>query len=278
MKELHNIDLSNYTTVRIGGIAKTFLIPENTSELLNLIQEKTPKYYIGGGSNLLINDREFELVVNLKEFDSTIINLGNGYYKVGASTKLPVLINIINKDGYGGIEYLCNVPGLVGGAIVMNAGSGKKTSKYISDYVKSVEVITNNRLVVMEKQECHFSHRNSIFRNNSNFIITSVLFEFVPKTKEESNEEKRKKMNYYLEKQDPSYPNFGSVFSQSSHRIMRFAKKLRIGNKVHFSKKTANWIINEGGGYRDAINAIRKVELLHRIFKKKCDREVIVWE
>jgi len=61
---------------------------------------------------------------------------------------------------------------------------------------------------------------------------------------------------------------------------MEIAKKMRLGNKkIHFSAKTANWIINEQQGtYNDAIKAIKRVEFLHKIFHEKCEREVIVWE
>ena len=54
MKCLVNEDLSKYTTVRIGGTAKKMFVPENEDELLKVIEEENPKYFIGGGSNLLI--------------------------------------------------------------------------------------------------------------------------------------------------------------------------------------------------------------------------------
>ena len=86
------------------------------------------------------------------------------------------------------------------------------------------------------------------------------------------------KMEHFRVKQDASFPNFGSVFRQSNYTIMKIVKRLAIGNRVHFSRKTANWIINEGGNYSDAIKAVKKVELLHRLLRKRIVREVIVWE
>ena len=279
MLEFKDEDLSKQTTVKIGGTAKRFLIPESTEELLNIINNEHPKYFISGGSNLLINNRTFDLVISLKSFATSVCAQSDGVYKVGASTRLQKLIKQINNDGFGGIEYLYNVPGLVGGAVAMNAGTGRKQGKAISDYIVSLEVIKDGKLITMTPGECGFSYRDSFFKSHPDCIITSVLFQFPSVSQEESGRAKEEKMRYYKEKQDPSRPNFGSVFRESNYRIMFIAKKLKIGGSVHFSGKTVNWILNEDhGNYNDAIKAIRKVELIHRILGQKVVREVITWE
>ena len=279
MKILNNEDLSKHTTIRIGGIADKMLVPESTQELIDIINEHNPQYFIGGGSNLLINDRHFDLVVDLKSFNCTIENLGDGKYFVGASVYLTKFIKVINDDGYGGIEYLCNVPGCVGGAIAMNAGTGKAKNQAISDYVHYIEVIRDGKLIKMTRDECDFSYRDSLFKHNTNYIISAAIFQFPVMNQTESEEAKMEKIQYYRKHQDPSAPNFGSVFKLSSPKIMRLVKKCKVGNrKVHFSGKTSNWLLNEyHGSYEDAIKAIKKAELLHKIFGKKCVREVVVW-
>ena len=193
---------------------------------------------------------------------TSIENLGDGKYRVGGSVYLSKLINQINNDGFGGIEYLCNVPGLVGGAAAMNAGTGKIKNRSISDYILSVMVIRDGSLVEMEKTECDFSYRNSIFKKTPGLLITSILFEFPPMSKEETDSAKKQKMDYYRKMQDPSHPNFGSVFCQCTGSIMSIVRLFRIGNRnVHFSGKTRNWILNENNGtYKDAIKAIKTVE------------------
>lgn len=274
-----NEDLSKHTTIKIGGTARRFLIPENRKELIEVINSEHPFYFIGGGSNLLINDRVFDLVVSLKMFDTSICLESDGVYRVGASARLQMLIKRINDDGFGGIEYLCNVPGLVGGAVAMNAGTGKKRNKSISDYIISVEVIKDGKIVTLEREECEFSYRDSFFKRHADAIVASVLFRFPPISLEESSRAKEEKMKYYKEKQDPSYPNFGSVFREANYYILLVVKKLKIGGKVHFSGKTVNWMLNDKHGtYRDAVTAIRKVEILHKLMGQKSVREVITWE
>ena len=277
MKILDNVPLNKLTTVHIGGIAKRFLIPESLDELINAIQNEHPDYFIGGGSNLLISEREFDLVVDLRSFNTEFEHLGNGQFKVGASLRLQSLIGKINQAGYGGIEYLFSVPGLVGGAVAMNAGRGKQHHQSISDHVVSVDVVRNGQVITLSKKKCEFSYRNSVLKNNSDIILSCIL-QFPEMSAEESTARKEERIELCRKKQDTSKPNFGSVFCESNARIMNYAKKHKLGAKVHFSGKTPNWIVNEGGTFEDALTAIKKVELLHKLFFKKCKREVIVWE
>lgn len=279
MKIQKDVSLKEFTSIKIGGIAKIMYIPESIEEMILLSDSITSPYFVGGGSNLLINNRCYDNVIDLRFFSQSIENIGEGKFKVGASVRLQKLINYINQEGYGGIEYLFSVPGLVGGAVVMNAGRGRNHNKCISDYIISVDIIRDKKLMTITKEDCGFEYRSSSFKN-TNDIVVSVLFEFPMMSEEESTAAKKERINLCREKQDNSFPNFGTVFMVANPRIMAFAKKIKIGNKrVHFSKKTSNWLINEGGGtYKDAISAIKKVEFLHKLFGKKCKREVIVWE
>ena len=113
-----NVSLAKYTTFQMGGIAKKMYFPENIEELVKLTTEnkKILHFIIGGGSNLLINDKKtFDEVLCLRNFNQTIEHLQGGKYYIGASVRLQKAIRTINEDGYGGIEYLFSVPGLTGG-------------------------------------------------------------------------------------------------------------------------------------------------------------------
>ncbi len=279
MKIINNEDLSKYTTIRIGGIAKIMYIPESRDELLEVVRTIPSSHVIGGGSNLLINNREFESVISLREFDQNIEDQGRGVFIVGASVRLQKLINTINEKGYGGIEYLYSVPGLVGGAVVMNAGRGRQHQKSISDYLKSVTLIHEGKEVTWEKKDCGFGYRNSIFKNSGD-IILSAQFLFPEMSQEEASKEKQARLDLCKKFQDSSHPNFGSVFLESSGAIMSVVQKLKLGGKkAHFSAKTKNWIINEDHAeFTDVYKAIQKAEKMHRLIGKKCIREVIIWE
>lgn len=276
-----NESLSKYTTIKIGGVAKKMYFPESIDELKYVTTMSCENLVIGGGSNLLIANREFDSVINMQKFDSRIINLGNGKYEVGASVRLQNLIKCINNDGYGGIEYLYSVPGLVGGAIVMNAGSGEMTKFCVGTMIESVKCLYKGKLIELKREQCQFKHRDSIFKGDE-YVVVSAIFHFERVNKCISEKRREERIEFCKATQDSSAPNFGSVFKYSNYRIMRIIQILSLGKKkgVHFSRKSGNWLLNsgDGEGFNDAKRLICFVKVIHKILKKKCEVEVIIWE
>ena len=280
MQVLQDVELKDYTTFKMGGKCRSLYIPESQDELINLAsQQKRPLLLIGGGSNLLINDTKvFDDVVLLREFNDTIQHLGNGEFVVGASVRLQKLIRTINGEGYGGIEYLYSVPALLGGAVYMNAGTGKATNKCISDFLVNVDVLHNGEVKTLLKEECDFSYRHSIFKNGE-YLILSARFRFPYGKREDFEALIRERLEHCKVHQDASKPNFGTVFSNADNRIMRLMAKLdKKSSGVHFSQKTRNWLVNERGTFKQALSRLRRVRLLHKLIAKPCSLEVIIWK
>ena len=279
MEEIRNAGLKQYTTVRMGGTAERMLIPETPEELISVLESEHPACLIGGGSNLLIADHSFPLVVNLRKFDPSLEDLGGGRFRAGASLRLQSLIQGINEKGYGGIEYLYSVPGLVGGALVMNAGRGESYHQSIADYVVSVRIWQRGEVRDLSRAECGFAYRDSLFRREGDCVILSAEFLFPEKSREETEKARKDRLALCRQVQDTSAPNFGTVFCRADPRIMALVKRLRLSGKgVAFSGKTANWILNTGDGSLKEADALMKiVEFMHRIMRKECRREVILW-
>lgn len=280
MKLLENIELKDYTTFRMGGVCKKLYIPQSTDELIELTKKlEKPIKYIGGGSNLLINDEQvFDSAVLLREFDDSVQMTDDGVFIVGASLRIQKLIRFINELGYGGIEYLYSVPALVGGAVLMNAGRGVSENKCISDYIVEVKAWHNGDTIVLKKEECCFSYRNSIFKNGD-YLILSVKFKFAGGTKEQFDAAVKERLEHCKIHQDASKPNFGTVFCKADNRVMRFLAKLdKNSGGVHFSQKTRNWLVNENGTFKQAKKRLNRVKFLHKLIGKECKTEVVVWE
>lgn len=283
MEIRENENLKKYTTVKIGGTASKFYIPETEAELINLVNElKDEKYYIlGGGSNILMDDKKvFSHVIHMLVFNNVFQNLGDGRFYAGASLRLQRFITCINENGYGGIEYLFSVPGSLGGAILMNAGRGRKYNKCISDYIVKVYVLKDGKKISMDKSECGFSYRNSVFKG-SDMIILGAEFEFPEFDKEFLIEERKKRMEFSKTRQDYSGNNFGTVFCKSNPKAMGIVKILHPGykNGICFSKKTSNWILNKGdGNFEQALKVIEKAKKINRLFGTDAELEVIVWD
>lgn len=276
-----NEELKKYTTFKMGGTAVNFYIPEKEEELASIVTSLDDYKILGGGSNLLINDKaNFENVIYMKKINNKIINRGNGEFFFGASVRLQEVIKTINKAGYGGIEYLYSVPGMLGGALYMNAGRGKKFNMQISDYLINVNILKDGQVTEMSKEQCGFNYRESIFQHN-NYIILGATFKFEKMDKAKSEKLKKDRIELCNKVQDKNNFNFGSIFSQCSNRIMKIVSKIsfRKNKGVYFSRKTANWLCNDGNGeFKEAIKLIRRVENIHKIFNKKTKLEVRIWE
>lgn len=282
MQILNNQELKKYTTFKMGGICKKMWFPENERELMELLEALPKPYYLlGGGSNLVINEKKiFENVICMRKYSGDIIDKGNGNFCIGGSVRLQKLIKTINEKGYGGIEYLYSVPGLVGGAIYMNAGRGRGKNKSISDYVVKVVSYSDGKIVERSREECCFGYRESIFQKNDE-VILHVECHFEMNDKDKLKEKREERIKWCQDVQDNSGPNFGTVFCIADGRIMKFFSKISNSKKnIHFSKKTPNWMINTAGKgeYDEVKKLLKEVKFVHKIFRKKCKQEVILWE
>ncbi len=280
MKIYQNCKLDKYTTLGIGGVAKELIEPESVDELISVTNSQD-KYFIGGGSNILISERYFERVISLRRFADYIVDLGNGTFLVGASVRLQKLIDYINDLGYGGIEYLYSVPGLVGGSVKMNAGLSATDGKTISDHIQEVHTVVHGQSKVFMHDECDFKHRHSFFSDNDDYIITEVVMSFAKQAHELSDSYKKERLEFCKKYQDCSGRTAGSVFSQSDSYIMELLRRIRIGKShgVYYSKMTGNWLINDGKGtYNQAIFWINVTKLMHILLLKKSKLEIIIWK
>lgn len=279
-----NVWLSEYTSFRMGGKAGILYIPESREELIEVLISNPSlyTYKIGGGSNLLINDSVmFPQVLCLRECCKELQEREDGCLYVGASIRLQSLIRKMQEKELGGIEYLFSVPGLVGGAICMNAGRGSKFNQSISDFIKTVTVLVDGRIVEYSREECAFAYRRSIFQNMEKCVILGALFQFPEVPKEESEKRIRERLERCKKLQDMSEPNFGTVFCESDPKVLGLVRKLHPGKKTgcRFSAKTGNWMLHgRNGTFEEALKLIQITEIWHKRLKKDCRTEVKIWK
>jgi len=181
--------LKKYTTFKIGGPAKFFVVVKNKAQLFKAVKAavdlKIPFTILGGGSNVLIADKGIDgLVIKLEGGETEI---KGGRIKVFAGNLLGGFVREAVKSGFAGLEFVANIPGTVGGAVFGNAGA---YGHGVGDFVDEVEVIVVDDevgLKILTKEECGFAYRESIFKKNKNWIISEVTFALA---KEAGGEEK----------------------------------------------------------------------------------------
>lgn len=260
-----NVLLSEYSTFRIGGPARYLIEVDNAEDLKKVIQKALELnlqfIVIGGGSNILFSSKGYNgLVIVFKSNNTFSIN--DNLIEVDASVSLNYLINKLNN--YTGLEWAVGIPGTVAGAINGNAGAfGGEMSELIKQ-VKVLEVKDNQIIEKnFSKEDCKFSYRNSIFKNNPNLIIISAILEL----KKDSEENVKQKIKNNLSKRMSKQPkgfSIGSIFKNgedfSAGELIEKAglKGLQIGD-AKISDEHANFIINLGKATSDDVLELIKI-------------------
>lgn len=265
---LENVSLKDYNTYKIGGKTRYLVKPYNIDslkELLIYIKNNTLKYIIiGNGSNIILPDSDYDgVIILLSKLNEIKINENTVNAFCGVS--LTYFVNELVKNNLGGLESLSGIPGTLGGAIVNNAGCYGQT---IGDKLNSVTYLENGEIKTINKEECNFSYRDSIFKKNKNLIVLSAEFKLDYKNKEEMLNIIKENMIKRNTSQPLNYPNAGSVFRNpigySAGKLIEDAglKNYHI-NGAYVSDKHANFIINKDNASSEDI-----IELIEYIQKE----------
>ena len=129
---LENEPLSRHTTIRIGGPARLLIEARDLHSLIEACEAcreaGIPWVALGGGSNLLVSDAGFQgAVISLGDgFSKCTFDEQLGVFSVGAGLRLSQLVRQATERGRTGLEFAVGIPGTVGGAIRMNAGTRRE--------------------------------------------------------------------------------------------------------------------------------------------------------
>ena len=255
------------TSIKIGGLADLFVIPEDLDDLKKVLsfcrKGNLPFFIMGSGSKLLVRDKGFRgVIVKLGESFKSIVSNGN-QVRVGAGVDLATLIDFAAKKSFPGLESLLGIPGTVGGAIARNVSAFGKT---LSEKVLSVKVLDgNDNCLVLSKKDIDFGYRTSTFLHNKDWVIIEVRLELWPGKKEEIILRSRQARERRTLTQPLSFSTAGCIFKNPSSHPAGFLIEeagclgMKVGN-AQVSLQHANFIINKGNATaRDVISLIEKV-------------------
>jgi UDP-N-acetylmuramate dehydrogenase len=273
LKIEENIDLSKYTTFKIGGKARFFIDAKNEEDIIESIKyakENSIDFFIlAGGSNLLVSDKGFDGIVIKISNSKLEINKEEIVADAGVSFFDIVLKSV--ESSLSGLEWAAGIPGTVGGAVVGNAGAfgGEIKDNLLEARIYDVE---KDEVRVLKNDECDFTYRNSFFKNNyKKIILLSAKFLLEKGNKKESKKNIKETIGKRKDNQ-PQYPSAGSFFknpfiddknlTETFERdkgvevrggklpVGWFIERLELKGKsiggAQISKKHANFIINTG--------------------------------
>jgi UDP-N-acetylmuramate dehydrogenase len=268
----YNEPMSRHTSWRVGGPAEAFFIPasiEDLSSFLADLDDATPIFWHGVGSNLLVRDGGLRgVVVSATKMLRQLDRIDHYLVRAGAGLPCTQLARQCIRWGFGPSEFFAGIPGTVGGALAMNAGAhGSETW----DRVESVRTIDRNGEIHQRPPaEYTVGYRSVIGPANEWFIEGTFRFDpdVVP-----SMESMKAMLDRRKNTQPLGLPSCGSVFRNPpgdfSARLIEAAglKGFRNGG-AEGSTKHANFIIN-----RDEASATDIEELIEHVRQTVLDEQ-----
>jgi UDP-N-acetylmuramate dehydrogenase len=259
---LYNEPLAEYTTWRVGGLAKRLYKPASCADLavfLSTLPEDEPLVWLGLGSNSLICDTGFSGTVILTQGCLKDIKLLDAEtVQVEAGVSCATMARFCARNHLAGGEFWAGIPGTMGGALRMNAGChGGETWQYVA----SVETITRRgEYRTRTPKEFEVAYRHVSCPPDEWFI--SAQFKMVPGHKEQSLQIIKDLLAHRAKTQPTSEYNCGSVFRNPpgdyAARLIESCglKGFRLGGAM-VSLRHANFIINyEGSALASDIEAL----------------------
>ena len=258
-------------------------------ELIKLCNINKINYFIlGNGSNLLVSDKGYNgIIIQIKENNFSylsVIKKNENIYilNVGAGMLMKTLSIEACLLSLTGLEDIIDIPGTIGGGIIMNAsfrGSG------LSNALKKVKAIKpDGKIIELTKKDCELRRRGSMLKDKK-YIIIETIFELkkgdqliIQKTMTDNT-----KLRY--EKQPMYFGSAGCFFVWNHDKHGSMYKKYKesnlvgykIGNIMIYTYNIA-FIINLGNGSSNHVMDI--VRYIEKIMKEKYNieiqREVIV--
>jgi UDP-N-acetylmuramate dehydrogenase len=287
--------MSKHTHFRVGGPADAYVAPESIEDLVPLVsrlnKQGIPYRVIGDGTNLLVKDGGIRGIVIVltkclnkivqadAEGDDVVVN-------AMAGARMRMLCDFSIARGFEGMNFALGIPGTVGGAIMMNAGTSHGSMESVLD---AIRVLTpEGQIENIGKEKLNFGYRELSWGNEKNESdqIPAIILEGRFCLRLSDPEKLKKEAEAILRKrrktQPIDFPSAGCFFKnplsgKTAGELIELAglKGRKIGG-AEISTKHANFIINQGNASSADILALMELvqEAVSKAFGVKLETEV----
>lgn len=186
------VPLAPLTTFGVGGEAQAFFVATSEASAIAAVQDAarsgTPWLALGGGSNVIVNDRGFGgfvLRVAIEGIQQVRENRSCVWLTAGAGVEWDRFVEHATARGLSGIENMSWIPGTVGAVPVQNVGAYGQDASAVVAQVLAWDAVEERR-VTLSSEDCAFGYRRSCFNGSDagRYVILSVVFrlsrEWVP--------------------------------------------------------------------------------------------------
>jgi UDP-N-acetylmuramate dehydrogenase len=175
--------LADYTTLGLGGRARSFVSASTEAELIDAVKvadaTAEPVLLIGGGSNLVISDEGFPgpvIHVNTRGVGYASANDGAVDVTVAAGEDWDGVVAAAVAEGLAGLESLSGIPGRAGATPIQNVGAyGREVAEVITR-VRAYDR-RDDQVLVLGNEACSFAYRTSLFKSTgARYVVLDVTF------------------------------------------------------------------------------------------------------
>lgn len=283
---IENENLSNHTTLKIGGPARLYLkvsSEDSLSKTLEYLINNSINYYIlGNGSNVLASDEGFDGAIIRLTGDFEEVKVSDGMITAGAGALLSVISKNALDNELTGLEFASGIPGTLGGALVMNAGAyGGEMCQVVKEVTLLEKEGSSYKKTVYTNEDMKFSYRHSIAKEKT-VIFLSAKMSLEKGNQEEIKASMDEKNKARREKQPLEYPSAGSTFKRPEGY---FAGKLisdaglkgySVGD-AQVSEKHAGFCINKGNATAAEFTKLMKdvSDKVYELYGVRLEPEII---
>lgn len=279
-KYLKNVSLNKYTWFGVGGPAEVMYYPQDAEDLSHFLRNKPynlPVSLIGGGSNILVRDGGIPgVVIKLDSPYFRKISLNETLITCGAGVKNSELKKIMIDNQLGGLEFLCSIPGVIGGSVKTNAGCFGREMK---DIIVSARIIDGlGEIKEIGVNDLMLSYRSSFFPDD--WIILSLTLRGEKSTTEAIKQKLDEQKAYRTKNQPYNAKTGGSTFKNPDGlKAWELIKKsgcadLKVGG-AKVSDIHCNFLINTGNASARDIETLGET-IIQRV--KQATSITLEWE
>ena len=261
-----NEPMAKHTSWRVGGLVDQLYTPANIDDLADFLKnlpKNEPIMFLGLGSNLLVRDGGIRgTVISLKGSLSDITLLESNVIRAGAGVSCAKLSRFCHRNNLIGGEFFAGIPGLLGGALAMNAGAFGGETWGVIETVTTIDRLGN--LFIRSPKDFDVSYR-SVKTDRREWFLSADIKLAIGDGKAAAQNVKML-LDKRNQTQPTGLPSCGSVFKNPQDdyaaRLIEASdlKGCRIGDAV-VSEKHANFIINDGkASASDIENLMRLVQ------------------
>ena len=257
-----NEPMKFHTTFKTGGMADYFVTPKNAEEMADVVKlchwKQIDYFVLGNGSNVLFKDGGYRGVIISTKNLNEIELVSEKEIKVGAGVMLRDLSGFAMRNGLSGVEFVCGIPGMVGGAVCMNAGAYGSEISHV--FVEGSFLSEDGNFCVKTSDEMSFGYRKSAVQNDGLIVLTATF-----RLSKSAQDEIKVKIDDLTEQRESKQPLADACAGSTFKRPLgHYAGKLIMDSGLagfsiggaSVSKKHCGFVVNKGGATSSDVLAV----------------------